>query len=180
MPILPTGDTIQLATAADLPWLLPIERQAAQRFLTCLDQTGLTAAILEQTKAIADFEQACRSEHLWVAVSPTRQLVGFAFVRMLDGYAHLEELDVLPDHGKRGIGRALVAAVYDWAQGAGHPGVTLRTFREVPWNAPFYQRCGFRIVDSAQLSPQHGELEKAEQRLGLRTDLRVSMVYRCD
>jgi hypothetical protein len=38
---------------------------------------------------------------------------------------------------------------------AGYPAVTLRTFRDVPWNGPFYLRRGFAVVDSAALSPGH-------------------------
>jgi len=47
----------------------------------------------------------------------------------------------------------------------------------VPWNGPFYQRRGFHVVDSSQLSEEHVELEVTERQRGLRTDLRVAMKY---
>jgi len=59
---------------------------------------------------------------------------------------------VLPSHGRRGIGRLLVFTVRRWAEDAGHAGVTLSTLREIPWNAPFYERCGFREVGA---DPEH-------------------------
>ena len=175
--MMPPGYQVRLAKPGDVALLPHVEWQAAQVFLTCLEQTGMTAASLDQTQSVEDFEQARQAGLLWVAVSPAEQLVGFGLVRVLGGYAHLEELDVLPDHGKQGLGSALVAAVCNGVQAAGYPGVTLRTFRAVPWNAPFYERCGFCIVDSAQLSPQHVELEKVESQRGLGINLRVSMVY---
>ena len=45
---------------------------------------------------------------------------------------HLEELDVHPDHGRRGLGSSLVMAVRDWAAATGHEAITLTTFRESP------------------------------------------------
>lgn len=175
--MMPAGYRVRLAHPDEVAALPQVEGQAAQAFSTCLEQTGLTAEILAQTNAVEDFEQARQAGRLWVAISPTDQVVGLALVIVLGDYAHLDELDVLPDHSQQGVGSALVATVCDWAQAAGYAGVTLRTFRDVPWNAPFYQRRGFRIVESSQLSPHHGDLEVAEQQRGLRTDLRVSMVH---
>jgi GNAT superfamily N-acetyltransferase len=57
--------------------------------------------------------------------------------------AHLEQLSVHPDHGGRGIGRALLRAGCAWAAGKGYPELTLATYRDVPWNGPFYASEGF-------------------------------------
>ena len=40
----------------------------------------------------------------------------------------------------------LVLQVCDWAAGNGYASVTLTTFRDVPWNMPFYERLGFRVI----------------------------------
>ncbi|UEJ82906.1 GNAT family N-acetyltransferase [Brachybacterium halotolerans subsp. kimchii] len=90
-----------------------------------------------------------------VGAAADERVAGFAHVLEIDGAtargdraeAHLEQLAVLPAFGRRGIGRALVEASYTWAAGRGHMRITLRTYAEVPWNAPFYARCGFRVVD---------------------------------
>ena len=108
---------------------------------------------------------------------PSGEAVGFALVLEIGGFAHLEELDVLPPHGRKGLGSALLDAVCTWAGQGGYPAVTLSTFRDVPWNAPFYQRRGFRVVVPSELSDDHVQLVVSEQRRGLRPDLRVMMAY---
>jgi hypothetical protein len=45
-----------------------------------------------------------------------------------------------------------VQAVCAWATGQGFDAVTLTTYRDVPWNAPFYARLGFVVVAEQDLS----------------------------
>ena len=59
------------------------------------------------------------------------------------GIAHLEQLSVHPDHAGRGIGRALLRAGCAWAAEQGYPEITLATYRDIPWNGPFYASEGF-------------------------------------
>ncbi len=68
---------------------------------------------------------------------------GFARIDELAGGAHLEQLSVHPDHGGRGTGRALLRAACAWAKDNGYPELTLATYRDVPWNGPFYASEGF-------------------------------------
>ncbi len=69
--------------------------------------------------------------------------VGFAALEELDGAVHLEQISVRGDLVGRGIGAGLLRAVLDRAAAAGAPGVSLLTFRDVPWNGPWYARHGF-------------------------------------
>lgn len=172
---MPSGYTIRPAQPDDIPPLPAIERRAARLFCTHFEETGLTAASLEHVNSVDDFERARQAGCLWVAEAADGEIVGFALVLDFGNYAHLEELDVLPDHSQRGLGSALLSTVCHWARRSGYGAVTLRTFRTIPWNAPFYERRGFRVVESAQLSTQHVALETLEQQRGLRTDLRVTM-----
>jgi GNAT superfamily N-acetyltransferase len=167
---------IRRARAGDVAALPQVEHLAGLLFETCELDLGLSDEILGQVIAVETFTQAQQAGFLWVAAAGDR-VIGFALVSDVGGYAHLDELDVLPEHGRRGAGSALVAAVCGWAKTGGYPAVTLRTFRDVPWNAPFYQRRGFRIVESVALSPGHVELEAHERERGLRTDLRVTMAF---
>jgi len=172
---IPTGYAIRHALPGDVPALPDVEEQAGRLFDTYDGDLGLTDEIFSHITSIETFEKARHAGHLWVAVGPTREIVGFALVRDLGGCAHLDELDVLPSHGQRGLGAGLLAAVCDWAHEARYPAVTLSTFRDVPWNGPFYQRRGFHVVEPSTLSSEHVELVASERRRGLRTDLRVVM-----
>ena len=69
--------------------------------------------------------------------------VGLCRIDGIAGGAHLEQLSVHPDHAGRGIGRGLLRAGCAWAAEEGHLEITLATYREVPWNGPFYASEGF-------------------------------------
>jgi GNAT superfamily N-acetyltransferase len=69
--------------------------------------------------------------------------VGLARIDRIDDTAHLEQLSVHPDSARRGIGRALLRAACDWARDHGYDELTLVTYRDVPWNGPFYGTEGF-------------------------------------
>jgi GNAT superfamily N-acetyltransferase len=69
--------------------------------------------------------------------------VGLCRISGVADGAHLEQLSVHPDHGGRGIGRALLRAGCAWAAARGYGELTLATYRDVPWNGPFYASEGF-------------------------------------
>ena len=75
--------------------------------------------------------------------------VGLCRIDAVGAGAHLEQLSVHPEHGRRGIGRALLRAGIDWAAARGYGELTLTTFRDVPWNGPFYASEGFVEVGPA-------------------------------
>jgi GNAT superfamily N-acetyltransferase len=79
--------------------------------------------------------------------------VGFVMFRPVEDRAYVEQLDVLPAFAGRRIGAALLDAVAERARAAGLEGLSLSTFREVPWNAPYYRRLGFVDVPDAALTP---------------------------
>lgn len=172
-----TAYHIRLATPHDVALLPAIELAAARLFLDRLDELGLTPAMLENNSSAEQFAHAQQAGMLWVAVTAQDEPVGFALLSEIDGFLHLKELDVHPSHGRRGIGTALLKQVCTWAEAAAHPGVTLSTFRDVPWNGPFYARQGFRVLEPAELTPGFARLRESEQSRGLRTDLRVIMRY---
>jgi len=166
------GYRIGTADPATLERLPAIERAAAERF----SEDDLPEVLRETVTPVADFERAAREGRLWTAVlAATAQPVGFALVAIADGCVHLEEMDVLPEHGRHGIGRALVAAVIGWGRQQGYPAVTLTTFRHVPWNAPFYRRLGFRALPETELTPALARHLAEEAEDGLERRNRVAM-----
>ena len=94
-------------------------------------------------------------------------LVGWALLEVLDGEGHLEEVDVHPDHGRRGHGRALVHAAAELAASLGHRAIVLTTFRSVPWNAPLYRRLGFEEIPEAELTPGLAAVLAREAEIGV-------------
>jgi GNAT superfamily N-acetyltransferase len=175
--MIPNGYRVRVAVAEDVACLPEIERQAGLLFDDRLEQIGRTKEFQPHVNSVENFQEAQRAGRLWVAAAPSGDVVGFAMVLEIGGFAHLEELDVLPSHGRKGLGSALLDAVCAWAEQAGYPAVTLSTFRDIPWNAPFYQSRGFRVVPTSDLSDEHVQVEVTERRRGLRTDLRVMMAY---
>lgn len=132
-------------------------------------------SVLRETTSQEKLEQALRDGQLWVALV-NEVVVGFARVEMIDAVtAHLEEVDVLPDYGGRGLGRQLVMHACQWAATAGYGSVTLTTFNDVPWNMPFYQKLGFEVVPNAELSPPLRVRVHEEARHGLDPSRRVVM-----
>lgn len=169
---------IRPASGHDVPCLPDIERRAASLFLARAEDLGLAPEQLQNVTSRDTFSRAQQEGRLWVATIDSVNVVGFALVLMVDGLAHLKEVDVLPDHGRKGIGTALVQTVCKWARGHGISAVTLSTFRDVPWNAPFYASVGFEVVSAREVSPGHAEMIDREKDRGLRPDLRVLMWFR--
>lgn len=161
---------VEPARAADLPALPRIEREAVSLF----EPWQLPESVLNDTTSIEEFQAAHDAGLLWIARTPD-EVVGFALVELLDGCPHLEEIDVHPAHGRRGVGRALMNAVMTWARDVGYPSITLTTFRDVPWNAPFYERLGFRVLEPSELTPGLEAVVQDEATRGLDRDRRVVM-----
>lgn len=119
-------------------------------------------------------ERISTSGFVLVAEDAEGTAVGFVHVMEVDGSAHLEQLSVMPSAGRQGHGRALVEAAMDETRRRGHSRLTLRTYAEIPWNAPFYASCGF--LESIPETPFLRGLVNTEAELGLdRYGRRVQM-----
>jgi GNAT superfamily N-acetyltransferase len=167
----PAGYTIEPARADDIAALPAIEVEAS----TLFSGSEVESAVLADSTTIEDFAAAQSAGLLWVARHSDGETVGFAFLELVDGQPHLDEIDVLPSHGRRGVGRALVETVCAWAQQAGHSCVTLTTYLDIPWNAPFYRRLGFRPLQRFELTPGLDSLVQAEAARGLDPSQRCVM-----
>lgn len=71
---------------------------------------------------------------------------------------------MLPDEQRRSIGKNLIEAARKWARANNFEAVTLTTFGDVPWNAPFYQRLGFSTL--SDLSPGLEAIREHEREIG--------------
>lgn len=164
---------IRIAYPEEVAKLPEIERAAARLFR----EAGFGGDWLEQTHSIEDLAAAQRERRLWVAAAPPGDAVGFVLATVLGTTPHLDELCVLPAHARQGLGRRLVAAVFDWARERRAESVTLSTFRDVAWNAPFYAKLGFRAIPPRELPAALHALVERERSHGLPVEERV--VMRC-
>ncbi len=90
----------------------------------------------------------------------------------MDGALHIEQVSVHPEHARRGLGRALIDHL---AAHTDAPALTLTTFADVPWNAPYYERCGFRRLPVGELTPGLREIRRQEAAHGLDRWPRICM-----
>ena len=123
---------VRRASKSDLRELSAVEAAADELFLD-LGVADLPAPATAQERA--------RSWRVLVVGEPVQ---GFAVLELLDGAVHLEQLSVHPAHSRQGIGGALLAGSVEAAREHGADRVTLLTYADVPWNAPFYARHGRR------------------------------------
>jgi len=152
------------AEDADLAQLPDVEAAADELFVPL----GIT-----DLPAPASAGERARAWRVLVVGRPVR---GFAVLELLDGAVHLEQLSVDPAHGRQGIGAVLLAASVEAAREHGADRVTLLTYADVPWNAPFYARHGWQAVEP---TPALQALRQREVGLDLdRHGERVAMVRR--
>ena len=111
---------------------------------------------------------------VWVAEDGGR-LIGFATCEAFEHELHLWELAVRHEAQGKGAGRALIVAVVDEARARRLPAVTLTTFRDIPWNAPFYARWGFVELGADELGPFLALVRAKEVEIGLDVANRCAM-----
>lgn len=144
------ADRVRLARPDDLAALQGIEAAADTLFEPLMDITGWGPP---PTGA----QRAASGGFILVAGQPP---VGFAHVIEIEGHPHLEQIAVHPEHGRQGIGTELVYSAADVVASRGGSSMSLMTFAEVPWNAPFYESLGFEIVEPPDYLAQVVEHEK--------------------
>ena len=159
-----TVSSVRRAEPADVPLLAGIEAAGDVQFAGYLDSSVGASA--------TDVRQRVADGLVLVIGSPA---VGFAhLIELDDGSAHLEQLSVHPRAQRRGLGRTLLRAVFGIVRDRGLERVTLTTYADVPWNAPFYARLGFTVV--REPSGALGHVVADERRRGLDRELpRVAM-----
>lgn len=121
-------------------------------------------------------DELLAADHVLVAVAP--HPVGFAILNKLDEHAHLAELAVHPDYGRRGIGGKLLSRSCDWAKEQGYRAITLTTFVDIPWNAPWYAARGFTQLAEEEWGPGLREVWEAERAAGIVVAPRIAMIAR--
>lgn len=165
---------VRRARADDLETLCDLELAADNRFAL----VRLSSLLGSSAPQVDSFRGAVENGRLWVATDATGQAVGFVRIELRDGQAHIEQVSVHPVHAGHRIGAQLLAVAQDWAVARGGNRLTLNTFRDVPWNGPYYERLGWVVLPADQLGPDLVEVRARERRLGLDVAPRQAMVKR--
>lgn len=160
MSDLPEGYSIAAGDVEDIAALIAVDKAASALF----ESTGLLEASALGDHVPAEvFENEIPLFNVFVAKNEHGWAVGFALIRLRGNGLYLDQVSVHPDHGQKGIGRALVIRILTEAENRKLPHVSLSTFRDVPWNGPFYASLGFKEISREKLEPYMLEIEDAQK-----------------
>lgn len=156
MATVPQGYQLRLAKQGDIPALIAADRAASELFRP----TGLVPNMGTVPESVpADTLSQSIDDGLVIVITDERGPVGFSLTQLRLPTLYLDQLSVDPAHGRKGLGRGLVIATFALAESRGAKDVTLSTFRDLPWNGPFYKKMGFREIPRAKLTDWMVEIE---------------------
>lgn len=162
---------IERGLAAHVARLREIERAAGARFkaigMQNIADGDVTPALILEARA--------ESGQLYVAIEPAGVVAGFLIWSPKDGLAYIEEVSVHPDHAGHRLAARMIDQLAEDVRGR-HAALTLATFRDVEWNAPYYARLGFVELPPKQAGPQHQINWKEQAKNGLDMERRLFMI----
>ncbi|MGZ9928970.1 GNAT family N-acetyltransferase [Streptomyces sp. NC-S4] len=162
---------IRTARLHELPLLQDIERAAGR----CFRDIGMPEIADDEPPALDELATYQRAGLAWVSVDGADIPGGYLIAARVEGNLHVEQVSVHPDRARRGLGRGLLEHLAEFAGREGAPALTLTTFTAVPWNAPYYARCGFRPLADTELTPGLREIREREAAHGLDRWPRICM-----
>ena len=162
---------VRLARFDDLSALRELERAAGEPFR----DIDMDAVASDEPPSLEDLLVFQRDGRAWVATDAADRPVGYLLVDVVNDIAHIEQVSVHPDHARQGLGRQLIETTSAWAQGQRLTALTLTTFAEVPWNAPYYACLGFHVVPAEDRSAGMRRIRDHEAARGLDAWPRVIM-----
>ncbi len=163
---------IRLATEDDAKALQDVERSSGEAFRQIPDLSWIAD---DTVTAQERHETFIRQGTAWIAQGEDKIIAGFLTAELNADVLRIWQMSVRFDQQRRGIGRDLIRAAELWARSKKLIALTLTTFRDVPWNAPFYRSCGFNVVNLLGHPMLRATLE-AEREAGLPIEQRCAMM----
>ncbi|TIP06002.1 MAG: GNAT family N-acetyltransferase [Mesorhizobium sp.] len=164
--------TLRLAQEADAAALPDIEQSAGEAYR---DIAELAWIADDDNQTVERHKQLISQGTNWVAVDHHGRPVAFLSAEILDDTLHIWELAVRLDRQRMGIGSALLEEAIADARRRSLIALSLTTFRDVIWNAPFYQSLGFRILEDAEVGERLREVLRREVAHGMPESRRCAM-----
>ncbi|MTD16982.1 GNAT family N-acetyltransferase [Nakamurella sp. YIM 132087] len=168
------GTRIRDGRENDLPALGRIEDAAGELFRT----VGMDAIADDPSPTPSALRPFLADGRLAVATIGGDRPVGYLTLEIVDGAAHVAQLSVDPAVGRRGLGTALLDHAARWALARDLHTLTLTTFRDVPWNAPYYRARGFVDLPDDARGPELTAIVAGEAAHGLAAWPRVCQIHR--
>lgn len=166
-----TSCKIHPPDVADLERLQEIERLAGVPFR----DIGMDAIADDPPPPIGELHGCLDRRELWVVRADDSEPAGYLHTSVVDGTQHIEQVSIDPAFGHRRLGARLIDFAGSLALGQGRSTITLTTFRDVPWNAPYYRRIGFVEVAEADWGEGLRQVRDWERERGLDAWPRVVM-----
>lgn len=167
---------IRSAVFADCVRMQQIERAAGEVFR----EVGMPEIADDAPPSMEELERYVRTGSAWVAASGSGFLEAYLLADRIDDALHIEQVSVDPAYARLGRGRELIEHAAGQAAELSFSVLTLTTFVDVPWNAPYYRRLGFIEIPDGDLSPGLAAVRRREAQMGLdrwpRTAMRRDLV----
>ena len=166
---------IRPPAADELGRLVEIEAAAGRAFA----DHGMPEIADDDPGSPGELEPYRAAGRAWVAADAGGP-VAYLLASEIDGCLHVEQVSVDPAYAGRRIGAALIDHLAATARADGRPALTLTTFRDIPWNAPYYRRLGFVNLPEAEWGPQLQALVAHERDAIPGDHPRVAMIRRLE
>ena len=163
--------TFRFAAPHDVETIRAIEFEAGLRFVS----VGMTGIADAPPMAREVVERKIEAREIIVALDQQASCAGFVMFEPQPMRIYVQELDVLSSHAGRRIGAALLEEVARIARDQQLTQLVLSTYRDVPWNAPYYRRLGFRDLALSELDAALLARRDAHIARGLDESKRVFM-----
>jgi GNAT superfamily N-acetyltransferase len=141
---------IRKAKNDDIAKLGDIEHAAAQVFTG----VGLQWLADGDNVKVDELFDTCNAGTLWVAVGGDDEPMGFLAGHVLEEFLYIAEISVAPNCQRKGLSRALILAAEGFAVEKKLHGLSLTTYTHLSWNAPYYRKLGFVVVESDAVGPR--------------------------
>lgn len=167
-----TDWSLRLARVEDAEAFHEVEEDAAQLLAT---EPSLAGVPVTPSRSPDEYRDMIRQRHC-LTVEKDGDVLGFAASRRIGREVHLHELSVATAFQRQGIGGTLLNALKIDCRNAGVRAITLHTYRDVAWNAPFYEQHGFVIVEDLEAHPRLAAGHQEAVAIGLPAERRCAMI----
>ena len=168
----PMSVTIRSAHEQDVSQFPDVERSAGETFRALPDLAWIAD---DTVMSVLEHLAHATAGVVLAATERAGKVVGFLTAENTGTALHIWIMAVVHDRQGQGLGRRLLDVATDRARELRLPALTLTTFVDVPWNAPFYQRCGFRILEPEELDGRLRSILQTEAAHGIPAARRCAM-----